>query len=251
MFEALGIDLVSLIWQIVAFAVLIFLLNRMLFRPIRKTLDERSERIRTSMEEAERVKQQVLRADEEYEARIEEANRESLEILGQAREEAREERERIVSEAEAEAQQRRADAQSQIELERRDMLRDARQQVAGLAVLAASRIIDENLDAERNRRLAEQHVADLNEPLNELNRALGSFAGATVTAVQVRSAMALAEDLQDQIRGRVTAIFGEDIEILFSTDPALMGGFILQVGDQVVDLSVVRKLNDLFRELAA
>ncbi len=249
--QALGLDLVSWLWQLLAFAGLVYLLNRLLFKPIRKTLDERAERIRESMEEAERIKQQALRADEEYQARQEEARREAAGIIARAREEARQERERILQQAEAEARQRRADAEAQIELERRDMLRQARQQVAGLAVLAAGRIIGEELDGARHRRLAEEQVVALAEPLAELRQALLTLPTEAVRAVQVRSAVPLAEELQAQVREQVTGVLGEGVEVRFGVEPGIIGGLVLQVGDQVVDLSVARKLNDLFRELAA
>lgn len=249
MFESLGIDLVSLIWQIVAFGVLIWLLNRLLFRPIRETLDERARRIRVSMEEAERIKHQAIQADEKYEERIEEAQRRAQGILEQARDEAREERDRILEQAQEEIQQRRKDARTQIEMERRDMAREARRQVAGLAVLTASRIIDETLDQEKQRRLAEQYVDRLDEPLQELGQVLADLPREQVGVVQVRSATTLSEETQQEIRHQVARSLGEDIPITFDTDPGLIGGFVLQVGDQVVDLSVSRKLNILFQEL--
>ncbi len=248
MFKALGIDLVSLAFQIVAFVILIWLLNRLLFRPIRRTLDAREQRIRESMEEADRIKQQAIRADEEYQARIEEAQRRAQEIADQARERARQEREEILEKVRTEAQQFLEDARVQIELERRDLARDARRQVAGLAVLAAGRLIGESLDDEKHRRLVEQHIAVLDAPLEELERALSALPAGNVAVVQVRSAAPLTEELQAAIREKVTRALGP-VDLAFASDPGLIAGFLLQAGDQVVDLSVARKLRDLFHEV--
>lgn len=248
MFKALGIDLVSLVFQIVAFVILIWLLNRLLFRPIRRTLDARAQRIQESMEEAERIKHQALRADAEYQARIEEAQRRAQEIADQARERARQEREEMLEKARAEAQQFLEDARVQIEMERRDLARDARRQVAGLAVLAAGRLIGESLDDEKHRRLVEQHIAALDAPLEELERALSTLPTGNVGVVQVRSAAPLTEELQAAIREKVTRALGP-VDLAFGSDPGLIAGFLLQAGDQVVDLSVARKLRDLFHEV--
>lgn len=250
MFEALGIDLVSLAWQIVAFIVLIWLLNRLLFRPIRKTLDERAEHIQESMEEAERIKQQALQADQEYENRIQEAERQAQEVVSKAREEARLEQERILEQAHEEAQQQRRDADEQVQLERREVAREARRQVAGLAVLAASRIIDERLDEQEHRDLVTQYLAAVDQPLEELGQALAALPAGQVGAVEVRSAVPLALDTQQAIRDRVKRYLG-DREIGFSLDTSLIGGIVLQAGDQIIDLSVARRLSNLFRELAA
>jgi len=250
MFKALGIDTVTLFFQIVAFLILIYLLNRLLFRPIRKTLDARAQRIQEGLEEGERVKQQAVRADEEYQARMGEAQRRAQEIGEQSRERARHEREELLEQARGEAQQIRQDARTQVEMERRDMARETRRQVAGLAVLAAGRVIGETLDVGKHRRLVEQYVASLDAPLEELERSLATAPAGTVGAVQVRSAAPLAEEAQKAIRDRVARAFGP-VQTTFGTDPALIGGFVLQAGDQVVDLSVARRLRDLFHEIAA
>lgn len=251
MFESLGIDWVSLLWQIVAFIGLIFLLNMLLYRPIRRTLDERARRIQESMEEAERVKQQSVRADEQYNARLSEAQAQAQRIADEAREQARREREQILEEAQKERDSLLEEARAQIELERRDAARETRRQVAGLAVLAAGRLIGESLDTEKHRRLVEQHVAALDEPLAELQQGLVGITTEKVGTAHVRSAVPLTEETQAAIRTRLAGALGREVPVVFGIDPRLLGGFVLQLGDHVVDLSVARKLNDLFREMAA
>lgn len=247
---ALGIDLVSLLWQIVAFIALIWILNRLLYRPIRRTLDERARRIREGMEEAERAKEQAARAEEEYRARLEEARRQAQALADEAREQGRLEREKFLEQARAEAQRFLEDARLQLELERRDAARETRRRVAALTVLAAGRLIGESLDPERHRKMVEQYVAALDQPLEELSRALAGIPAGEAPAVQVRSAVPLDPETQADINARVVRALGRDMPVMYSTDPHLLGGLVVQVGDQVVDLSVVRKLNDLFRELA-
>ncbi len=247
---ALGIDLVSLLWQIVAFIGLIWILNRLLYRPIRRTLDERARRIREGMEEAERAREQAARAEEEYRARLEEARRQAQAITDEAREQGRLEREKIVEQARAEAQRFLEDARLQLEMERRDAARETRRRVAALSVLAAGRLIGEGLDTPRHRSLVEQYVATLDQPLEELSRSLTAIPAGQIPAAQVRSAIPLDQETQADIRARVAQALGRELPVMYSTDPRLLGGLVVQVGDQVVDLSVLRKLNDLFRELA-
>ncbi|MBN1484646.1 MAG: F0F1 ATP synthase subunit B [Chloroflexia bacterium] len=250
MFEALGIDIVSLAWQIVAFVALIFLLNRMLFKPIRKTLDERATHIQESMQEAERIKEQAVQADEQYQSRIQEAHQQAQEIMGQAREQARQEREGLLEQAQQDAQQYIRDARVQLEMEQRDMARAARQQVAGLAVLAAGRLIGETLDPEKHQELVEREIKALAEPLQELEQALRGLSDRQVGIVEVKSALELEESTQARIRSLVVQHVGHEVEMSFQTRSTLIGGFVLQIGDQVIDLSVVRKLGDLFREMS-
>jgi len=249
--EALGLDLISFAWQVVAFCGLIFLLNLLLFRPIRRTLDERVRRIQESMEEADRVKQQAARADEEYAMRVEAAQRQAQVIEDEGREQARQEREDILEQAHAEAKRLLEDARTQIDLERRDAARETRRQVASLAILAAGRLIGETLDERKHQRLVEEYLTALEEPLEELERSLAAIPAEEVRAVQIRSAAPLDEGTQEALRARVLRALGREVQVVFSVDPSLIGGFVLQVGDQIVDLSVSQKLSDLFREMAA
>ncbi|MGB9724042.1 MAG: F0F1 ATP synthase subunit B [Chloroflexia bacterium] len=247
---ALGIDLVSFLWQLVAFIGLIWILNRLLYRPIRRTLDERARRIRESMEKAEQAEERERQAEEEYRKRLEEARRQAQAIADEAREQGRLERERFLEQARAEAQRFLEDARLQLELERRDAARETRRRVAALTVLAAGRLIGESLDTPHHRSLIEQYVATLDRPLEELSRSLAGIPAEEMPAVQVRSAVPLDQETQAEINSRVLRALGREMPVMYSTDPHLLGGLVVQVGDQVVDLSVVRKLNDLFRELA-
>lgn len=251
MFDSLGIDLPTLLWQIVAFGGLILLLRALLFKPIRRTLDERAQRIQESMAEADRIKQQAAQYDEQCQARVDEARQQALRILDEKREAAQKEREALLEQARHEAQQQHEQARVQIELERRDAARETQRQVAGLAVLAAGRLIGEALDTPKHRRLIEQHVAELDQPLAELQAALASLPQEKVGGAQVRSAVAMSEEAQAALQAQLNKVMGREIAVVFSTDPRLIGGLVVQVGDQMVDLSVSRKLNDLFRELAA
>jgi len=247
---ALGIDLVSFLWQLVAFIALIWILNRLLYRPIRRTLDERARRIRESMEKAEQAEERERQAEEAYRKRLEEAERQARAIADEAREQGRVEREKFLEQARAEAQRFLEDARLQLELERRDAARETRRRVAALTVLAAGRLIGESLDTPRHRSLIETYVDTLDRPLEELSQALAGIPAEEAPAVQVRSAVPLDQETQAEINTRLLRALGRELPVMYSTDPRLLGGLQVQVGDQVVDLSVLRKLNDLFRELA-
>ena len=130
--ETLGINLQGFLWHTVNFLVLLFLLSRILFKPIVKILDDRAERVRESMERAEQIRAQSERDEQERLARTDEARRQVQAMLTQAttmaeqvkaeaRQAAQEEARRIVERAQAEAVAERDQAMSEL-----------RQQVADL-----------------------------------------------------------------------------------------------------------------------
>jgi F-type H+-transporting ATPase subunit delta len=72
-----------------------------------------------------------------------------------------------------------------------------------------------------------------------------------IIKAEVSSASALTADQKKQIISIVKASQGKDVELIEKIDESLIGGFVLRVGDQQVDDSIKRKLNDLKVSLAS
>ena len=68
--EGLGINWGVLIANILNLGLMVWLLSALLYRPVLKMLNERTERIQTSLREAEQVKTQLSRAQTDYEAEL-------------------------------------------------------------------------------------------------------------------------------------------------------------------------------------
>ncbi|HEX3246957.1 MAG TPA: ATP synthase F0 subunit B, partial [Chloroflexota bacterium] len=83
-FATLGLNWPGFVWHLINFAVLFFILQRFLFPPVLKMLDERQARIRESMERAEALKEESARAAETVKAQLDEARREGQNIITQA-----------------------------------------------------------------------------------------------------------------------------------------------------------------------
>ena len=84
MLESIGILWGNLLWQCLAFGVLIFLLYRLAYRPVLQMLDDRANRIRESMEQAEQIKVANQEAAKRAEQILSEAQQQTREILAQA-----------------------------------------------------------------------------------------------------------------------------------------------------------------------
>jgi F-type H+-transporting ATPase subunit b len=156
----LGINGRDFLLHTINFVVLIFLLRKVLYRPVITMLDERQRRIRESIERAERVRLEAERADQEREGQLAETRRQVREMLDQATQTA----ERIQADARDKAeQQARAiveRAQQEAASERAQAMADLRREVGTLAVLAAERVIGRNLDDQSQRKLVEEFLAE-------------------------------------------------------------------------------------------
>jgi F-type H+-transporting ATPase subunit b len=150
-----------MIWTVVAFLITLFVLKRYAFGPIQKTIDERRERIRRSIEEAEEARAEARRLLEEHRSLIGQARSEAEQILAEARRVADAQRERVKEETEADRKRRLEETRRQIEAETHRALGQIRAEVAELTVVAASKVTGKVLDDEDHRRLIEEAISGL------------------------------------------------------------------------------------------
>ena len=157
----LGINPYLLVAQIINFGLLAFLLARFLYRPVLNALQARTARIQESIENAEQVKQQLSRAQQDYEAQLNKARQEAAQIIAQANERAQVQAREVVANAQSEAERIKAEAQQQAQQEREQLLRGLQGQLANLVTQTASTVIGQELNNGGHDRLIQQSIADL------------------------------------------------------------------------------------------
>src|SRR5271170_770586 len=134
-----------MIWTIVSFAITLFVLKRYAFGPIQKLIDDRRERIRQSVEEADRAREEAKSLLEEHRALIGQARSEAEAILSEARKIADAQRERMREETEQDRTRRLEETGRQIEQATQQALAEIRREVANLSLLAAEKITRKTL----------------------------------------------------------------------------------------------------------
>jgi F-type H+-transporting ATPase subunit b len=150
-----------MIWTIVCFLIALFVLKRYAFGPIQKLIDERQQRIRRALEEADNARDEARRLLEEHRRLIGEARGEAEEIRSVARHEADAQMRRVREEAEADRQRRLEETKRQIDAETRRSLEAIRSEVAELSLVAAEKITRGALDDKDQRRLIDDAIGDL------------------------------------------------------------------------------------------
>ena len=153
---AIGIDWEVLLAQFVNFAILLGLLTVVLYKPMRRMLDERSNKIKESMEQAEQIKEQMTKSEEQVKLQLDTARREGQEILAQAAQMGERPKEEAKGEARQEAEVIVARARTEIERERDQAIDEVKREFVDLAITAAEKVVNESLDREKHRRLIEE-----------------------------------------------------------------------------------------------
>jgi len=156
----LGINLPALVGQLINFTILFLGLLFLLYKPIMRLLDERARRIREGLEAAERMKEQAARAEQEVQARLEEARREGQALIAQAQALASRLQEESRQQARQEAEAMLARARTEIQLERDAAIAELRREFADLTIAAAEKVIGQALDRQAHQRLIEEVLAE-------------------------------------------------------------------------------------------
>ena len=244
--EGLGINFNFLLSQIVNFLILFAALYFLLWKRVIKGIDDRRQRVQEGMERVEQTKEELARAQAAYAEKVAEGEAEVGRIKAEARKAAQEERSQALAEGKAQVEKELFDSRTQIDLEREGMLRDLRGQVGALAIAAAQKIIGETLDEQRQLVLVQEFFSGVKAGKVAI---LADVQLAGETAV-VTSAMPLDPTEQASYKSVLEGIVGKETEISFRTDPTILGGVMIQVGDQLVDDSVAGRLSGLKAELA-
>ena len=154
--EGLGINLPTLIAQIVNFVVLFGLLYLVAYKPIMRMLDERSQRVKDSMEQVDSIKEQAANAEGEVKKQLEVAGREGQEVVARAVRTGEEARQRAQEEAKKEAEVLIEKARLEIQRERDEAIGELRKEFTDLTIEAAGKVIEQSLDKEAHRQLIDK-----------------------------------------------------------------------------------------------
>jgi len=154
--EGLGINWSTLLAQMVNFFILFGLLYFFAYKPILKMFDERSRRIKDSVEQAEKVREEAARSDEEHRKKLEAASKEGQEAIARAMRAGDEARRRAEEEAKEQAGTLLDKARQEIQRERDESIRELQQEFADLAIVAAEKVIEKSLDKEAHRELIDK-----------------------------------------------------------------------------------------------
>jgi F-type H+-transporting ATPase subunit b len=150
-----------MIWTLVAFGITFFVLRRFAFGPIQKTIDARRDRIRAAVDEADKARAEARELLEQHRQLIADAKGEAAEILADARKVADAQIERVKEESNAERERRLEETRRQIDAETKRSLDLIRAEVADLTLEATARVTGKVLDAEDQRRLIDEAIAEL------------------------------------------------------------------------------------------
>ena len=153
----------ELIWAVINFAIFAAVMTWLLYKPVLKLLDSRAEEIEGRLSRAEKARVDAEDIRRRLEAQLAQAEAQARDILNKAAQQAEADREQVVGQAREEAERLIEKARATITREKERAIAELREEVAGLATMAAGKIIGKALSAEDHKQLVDQVVAQMGE----------------------------------------------------------------------------------------
>ena len=150
------------IWTLITFFVVLFILKWKAWGPLMNALEERENRINEALSSADKAKEEAEKVSDDYDKMIKKAQSEAQEIVSKGKEAGEKIRADIENKAKEKADELMSKTKKEIDSAKAKAIDDIKLASVDLAIQAASKIIDKNLDDASNRDLAKRTIDGAN-----------------------------------------------------------------------------------------
>ncbi len=157
----MSIEINVMFWTLIIFGVLFWLLKRFAFPRILGAVEAREKALEDAIQSAKRDRDEAAKVLAEHRAQLEGARAEAQKLIVEARATAEKVRAELLEKAQQEQQQALERARRDIANERDKAIAELRREAVDLAIAGATKVVEQNLDNDKNRKLVESFLATL------------------------------------------------------------------------------------------
>lgn len=157
----MSIQVNLMFWTLLIFVVLYFILSKFAFGPITKAVEDREKALEEAIEGAKRDREAAAKLLQEHQAAIDAARGEGQKMITEGRAVAEKMRSDLLEQTRKEQQEMLERARREIESERDKAVAQLRREAVDLALAGASKVIEQNLESDKNRKLVESYLASI------------------------------------------------------------------------------------------
>ena len=155
-----SINLYPMVFALINLLILFFVLKKVLFKPVMNYMQKRSDGIAEDLKTSEDAKNDALALKDQYETQMKSAKAEGQKIIDDMTARANKIYDETVAKAEDESKQIIARAQEDAAREHEKAIKESKAQISGLAIAAATKVIQANMDTEKNRELVDKFLKE-------------------------------------------------------------------------------------------
>ena len=148
-------------WSVVSFALLFLLLKKYAFPPILEALEERENKIRTEISDAEKLRQEAQELKTDLEKELKNAHEKANTIVQMAGDESKKIQEKTIQETQVKVRQMQSDAEQEIQIAQNKLLNEIRGYTAALTIAATEKVLKKSLGDEDKKRLIDESIDDV------------------------------------------------------------------------------------------
>lgn len=150
-----------MVWTLVIFVLLMFVLSRYAFGPITAAVQARERALEDAIEGAKRDREAAAKLLQEHQAAIDAARGEAQKIIADGRAVGEKMRGDMLEQTRKEQQDMLERARREIDSEKDKAIMQLRREAVNLAIVGASKVIEQNLESPKNRQLVENYLSSI------------------------------------------------------------------------------------------
>jgi len=239
------IDWFTVFAQALNFLVLVWLLKRLLYKPILDAIDAREQRIAAELSDADAKRAEALKERDEYRRRNEEFDQQRAGLLSKAADDAKVERLRLFDEVRKAADAWRAKREETLKNEAKNLTQAITRRTQEEVFAIARKALKDLADATLEERIGEVFTRRLRSMDETAKASLGAALKTASDPWLVRSAFDLPEEQRAALREAFNEIFSADIRLRFQTAPDQISGIEVTTDGQKLAWSIADYLDSL------
>jgi F-type H+-transporting ATPase subunit b len=150
-----------MVWTLIIFAVLMFVLSRYAFGPLTRAVEARERSLQEAIDAAKADRDAAAKLLQEHQAQIEAARDDAQKYIAEGRAVAEKMRADMIEQTRKEQQDMLERARRDIESEKDKAISQLRREAVDLALAGASKVIEQNLESQKNRQLVESYLSSI------------------------------------------------------------------------------------------
>lgn len=238
------IDWFSVVAQIINFIVLVWLLKKLLYKPILKMITDRQNKIAQQLAEAETKKKEAEEERLSFSNKNKEFDKQKSERLKQLNEEIKQLQDHLRAEARQDIEEQRVKWLSNLKNEKDEVFRDLRERVKAEMFSIMRKAMNDLADTDIQDRLVDVFLKRLKTLSKKEKEELFALFHASPT-LQMRTAAELTETLRAKIKAAIQQEFHRECNIQFVVVPELIGGIELMANGQKISWNIADYLSSL------
>jgi F-type H+-transporting ATPase subunit b len=155
------LDYGQIVTQILGFILVLWIMKRFAWKPLLKVLQERSDRVESQLNEAEKQRLDMEKLRQQYEDKLKDIEAEARAKLQEAARNAQRIASEIKEDARGDVKEMLGRARDEIERDRAEALVQLRNEVVDIAIKASGKVLRESLDTARHRKIVAEFIKDL------------------------------------------------------------------------------------------